>query len=260
MKRLLFSIGIVLLFSATAFAVELASEDFESGIFPPTGWTVETTNTNYSIFYGPEYAYTWHESPYWFSYSEPTSARVFASVYDYFGLQDELLVTPAIDLSSYTSAGVTFWNLSIIFDETTVTLEASTDYNKKGNKATWTTLYTYPLTTNISWELVDIDLAPYVGQTVWLAWHYVYTGANEILGFGSDYYLDDITISAGTADDDDDDDDNDDNDNDDNDDDNDDDDNNDDNDNDDLPSDDDDEAPPSNFGDDDDEEGGCCSS
>ena len=121
--------------------------------------------------------------------------------------QDELLITPPIDLSSLTSPTLSFWNAGYAAAKadqgTTVTLEVSTD----AQKGTWTPIWTYPdadWTEEFTWYEKTVDLSTYEGQTIWLGWRYTWNGEGGDNGLP--YALDTVVVTAVDSGDDDDDD------------------------------------------------------
>lgn len=186
-----------------AFGDELINEGFEEGV-PPAGWTV-IDNFGWSLG-------NW-DMNYNYVRSGNYSAGVYGADKDdpFYSLpQDELLYTGAIDLSMYTSAEITFWDLSwntdddVIKYNTITTLEVSSDVEK----ATWTPIWTFPDSgmDHCVWYEEIVDLSDYAGQTIWLGWHHYYNGDPQG-DHGDSFFVDDVVVTADIGDDDDDNDD-----------------------------------------------------
>jgi hypothetical protein len=106
------------------------------------------------------------------------------------------LVSPAIQLVGGNNATLQFWhNYDFIEPDTEFgfTTEAAGVFISTNNGAAWIGLTAY---TNASegWELEQIDLTPYLGLVIRLAWHY------ELFSFGTDprpgWLVDDVSISV----------------------------------------------------------------
>lgn len=189
MKKLL----LLLLIPIAGFS-QIFSEDFESGVFPPTGWSVNTTNAANT----------------WISLVDATSTGVDPITGDYSAVvfynvsaQNEDLISPSIDLSGVTAATLSF-NTSSSFtwgvtnDNYDITCQISSD-----GGTTWTTLWSEDdlvtaeggtFQTNQPYN-IQLDLASYLGagfDDVMLKFNY--TGAD-----GDFWSLDDISISSCAA-------------------------------------------------------------
>lgn len=112
-------------------------------------------------------------------------------------VQDELIYTPEIELSTVDAASVTFWSMgygSLQVDHgTVITVEVSTD----PGKGAWDVLWTYPepeWTLGYHWYEKTVDLSAYVGDKIYLGWRYTFDGVSA--GQGKMYYLDDILVQG----------------------------------------------------------------
>ncbi|MBK9099322.1 MAG: choice-of-anchor D domain-containing protein [bacterium] len=141
----------------------ILSEDFEGGVVPPTGWTLESQNTSFT----------------WYIDNASFHSGLYGMTVDYDPAlvpQDEILVSPVIDLSSYTGQTIklSFWWLTSYYwmvnpyDNGDFTVDISTD-----GGATWpTNLFNEDAVgTFTSWVWYDanlgthIDLSTYAGQS-----------------------------------------------------------------------------------------------
>lgn len=154
-------------FGSNVFAqYYVLNEGFE-GDFPPSGWTLQTDAGS-----------GW----------EQTSLRAHTGVNsayynDYSGTQDAWLISPAIDLSEAPSAILKFWendNWSSYAGEHEIAV--STDL------VAWTVLST-TIAPEDTWVETILDLTPFVGQSVYVGFHY--TG-----NFSDEWYLDDIRVET----------------------------------------------------------------
>ena len=152
---------------ASTFVCNAPAEGFEDGV-PPTGWTVETAEPS-----GPQWttiALSGEEGNYTNGSGE--AATVSSDRFD--GAEfDTSLVTPAFDLTGFTTASVEYTaNYQNLANYDYLDVDISTD-----GGATWTTL--------LSWnndygafraqpgEDVSIDLSAYAGQSgLMLRWRY----------------------------------------------------------------------------------------
>lgn len=134
----------------------ILSEDFEAGVVPPTGWTLDVTNASY----------TWH-----------ASAGVVNCEYDpALSPQNELLWTSAIDLTSYSNTQISFgWMTSYYWgvdpnDNYDISVEVSTD-----GGSTFTQLWDEHdegVFTSYDWYTTIIDLSAYDGQVINIGFRY----------------------------------------------------------------------------------------
>lgn len=197
----------VFLFGFLFIVVSLANGDLileegmESG-FPPDGWSVETTHEGTTP---SGYSYTWQADMY-YSHNGLFSAMVYGSMDGQ--PQDELLLSPAIDLSGYSSASITFWTYGYDWGDsmTDLTFEIAED-NSTG--LVWNTLWSYPMFLT-TWEMQTVDLSAYAGLIIRLGWRLTFAvspGSER----GDIVNLDDISLQGTPGNDDtpDDDDDND---------------------------------------------------
>lgn len=154
------------------------TEDFESGVFPPIGWSID------SLYHGTG---TWHLNE--FSCHSPSHSAALAWVYYD---QDEWIKTPEIyipaDYGRYTlNFYYNGYNGSPYGDHYYVF--ASTD----GGTSWPYTLYDLSALTpegfNYFETPVELDLSRFAGDSVMIAWNAVATG-----GLYFNWYIDDIEI------------------------------------------------------------------
>ncbi len=162
----------------------LFSEDFELGVFPPAGWTLNSGPT-------PQ---TWDSAS-----SNPHTGLYYAHcLYDAaLGTQEEYLISPAIDMSTATSAVLTFyfslskyWSISP-YDNYDLYVMVSTDNGASFPDTVWSELDTDTSTLqNWTWTMAEVDLSSYAGNSsVSLA--FVYSGSD-----GAEASIDDINVDA----------------------------------------------------------------
>ena len=144
-------------------------EDFESGTFAPDCWD--------NI---PSGSYQWKSST---SQSHSSSHSAYSGYYG-----DVYLVMPELHLTSNASeATLSFWSFNIFLNDfevgnnTVVLLDGDDE-----------TLLWSAETVASEWEETSIDLTPYLGQTITLA--FKYAGNN-----GNAWYLDDVEVSVTPA-------------------------------------------------------------
>ncbi|MCD4678893.1 MAG: T9SS type A sorting domain-containing protein [Bacteroidales bacterium] len=157
---LLFLIGIVSLNAQTVF-----TEDFEGGALP-AGWTIETQATDGGWLFGTASAL----SSQYFTIGPHTKIAATNDDGCNCNKMNDKLITPVIDLSSYTGLFMSFdkyfWEASYSGDTEIATIEASID-----GGTTWTVVK--QLTGDDSWRNVAVDVSPYAGNAnVKFAFHY----------------------------------------------------------------------------------------
>ncbi|REC46489.1 T9SS type A sorting domain-containing protein [Chryseobacterium pennipullorum] len=164
---------------------QIITENFESATFPPTGWTVQSTNP----------AFTWTATT-----TSPVSGTRSASVeYDPdLVSQDEKLISPAFSLVGATSPVLSFksnfnpyWAMTPNNNYDTV-VKISTD-----NGTTWTQIWsenniTVPTPPGFETYDITVPLNSLIGQSnVKLAFNYIGTD-------GAQWSIDDISVTDGT--------------------------------------------------------------
>ncbi|HIF14633.1 MAG TPA: Omp28-related outer membrane protein, partial [Bacteroidetes bacterium] len=168
------------------------TEDFESGIFPPQGWTVNN----------PDNSITWAKNTQT-GYMSTSSAYIENSSYNSNGQQDELLM-PLMDVSGVGQLSFSFdyayklWSANAYSD----TLEVLVSNSCAGSyQSIWKTygqnlVTTTPYYINSSWtpsgasdwKQVSIDLTPYLnGDTLSLK-------LRNITDYENNLYLDNINV------------------------------------------------------------------
>lgn len=175
MKKLLFALAFL---PAAGFS-QVLTEDFESGTFPPTGWTTMNANASYN----------WEEYT-----NTPITGDASANVqYDpTLGDQDEWLISPSFDLSNLQTAFLEF-NTSLSYywsvspnNNYDFLVKVSTDGGQ-----IWTTVWTeeqIPEFPDYEPFLVSVNLGQFTGQSnVKVAFQYL--GAD-----GAQLVIDDIVV------------------------------------------------------------------
>lgn len=154
------------------------STDFEDGIFPPTGWTLQSTST---VTWGLE-----SSVPITGSYS--TTCEYDPALV----AQNEKLISPVIDLTSaaflsFNWNGSYYWSVSP-YDNCDLDVYVSTD-----GGTTWgaTAVWSEPTTVWTNWTtyLAEVDLAAFAGQANCKI-AIVYSGTD-----GAAFSVDDILIT-----------------------------------------------------------------
>jgi hypothetical protein len=154
----------------------LIEEGFEASV-PPAGWTIMTTGVDY----------TWDQTT-----SAANSGEASAVVY--YGapgnFQDEWLVTPALDASSYSSLTLEFaeaesyWASYGLYHNIMVSTTVADDPGAFTAVAT----YTPSNHTIESWQMTEVDLSAYAGMSnIYVAFRYQGDWAD-------DWYIDDVRI------------------------------------------------------------------
>jgi len=179
MKKITF-LAVLLLITNLSFA-QFLTEDFESASFPPAGWSLNSTNPNF----------TWQTS------TNANNGTGSAEVqYDpALVAQNETLISPAMDFTSATAPEATlFINMSYFWavnpnDNYDVTISA-----RQGT--TTTPLWSendLGVFTSFTWIEVTLDLSSYAGQNnVFLEINY--TGTD-----GASLNIDDIVVEEAPA-------------------------------------------------------------
>ena len=158
---------------------QILSEDFESGTFPPDGWMLQSSNEAFT----------------WYLYEVGPITGTYSATVEYdpaLVFQDEILISPAMDLSSNSSATLTF-NASLSYywavdpnDNYDFNVLVSTD-----GGTTWTEIWDETeLGTfgNFVPIPVEISLNDYVGQSG------VHIGFQYLGVDGAQVILDDIVV------------------------------------------------------------------
>ena len=158
----------------------LPNESFE--VFLPTDWDSYTGGPSDWLQDGGEFNTG--------SYSAYSDGEPYA---------DSWLITPEIDLSTATSATLSYYELFYPgeenLDEHNVLV--SFDYTNNGNpySATWN-----PISTGVnnlySWDFRQIDLINYLGSPIYIAFQYV--GNDDGSGtppYGFEWYIDDVSVT-----------------------------------------------------------------
>ncbi len=168
-------------------ATEILNEGFEGGVVPPTGWTLTQGPT-------PE-TWTIDDDPYSGTYNA-------VCLYDdtYAGTQHEMLKTPALDLSTASSATLTFYFMMSKYwgifpnDNYDIQVAISTDNGANFGAPIWTETDT-DTSSWVSWDWVgaSVNLNSYMGNNqVVIA--FIYHGYD-----GAQAGLDEIKVSIETS-------------------------------------------------------------
>lgn len=130
------------------------TQGFE-GNFPPAAWS--TSYVGAGFIKAGEVAV----------YNQVHSGSYAAAHMDDEGAQDDWLITPLISIPADNSSTLTFWQNSIYVSYHTLhEVCVSTDMS------TWTTIYdTVPTVDNV-WEKIYLSLKDYVGQDIYIGFHY----------------------------------------------------------------------------------------
>ncbi len=154
----------------------LALEGFETS-FPPTGWGTYFLNDD------------WQQNDYEMN-SGLYSAAIFCDPEN-----EAWLITPAIDLTTASGSFINYYERVDQFDyvEGEHNVLISTNYVGSGNPnaANWNVLRN-TIEDYFSWELREIDLSTYEGDTVYIAFQYI--GSGELYECGTDWYIDDVIV------------------------------------------------------------------
>ncbi|WP_370090524.1 choice-of-anchor J domain-containing protein [Ekhidna sp.] len=116
---------------------------------------------------------------------------------------DDWLITPAIDLSEVSNAVLSFYSWTQFSDaiHPPLTVKASTDYSGSGDPtvANWTDLSAILAAQNsTTWTASgDVDLTPYIGGNVYIAFRYTTTGTSG--STTSAWRIDDVIVEEGVA-------------------------------------------------------------
>lgn len=154
----------------------IESEGFESGTFPPEDWTILNVGSSSN---------QWMEAGD-YVHSGSHSAKI---TYDGSATIDSWLVTESIDLSSFSSCSLSFYqrgNWTSYYSYWGVYVSTTS----QSDTASFTELAEVGPTAEDTWEEIVLDLTPYCGNdTVYLAFRY-----NEYNG--TDWWIDDISLTS----------------------------------------------------------------
>jgi len=160
----------------------LLQEDFEGGVVPPAGWTIQKyhSTNNWQIVDSTNYPAYVHTGTY--------AAAVF---WDYIETSDEILTTPEIQITSGAElVQMDFWVYSWTTVYTGATLKVIATIHGQGSGTVL-----WDMMRDESWDTqeyrqVSIDLTQYTGKAITLSFEYVGI-------VGPDVGLDDITVFSG---------------------------------------------------------------
>lgn len=166
----------------------LVYETFESGVFPPVGWTVIADTT-------PQ---IWDTASF-----DPHSGSYYAHcLYDetLSGVQNEYLISPVMDMRGISSAILTFyfqfskyWGITPN-DNYDLYVFASTDSGMTFPDTVWQEIDTDTSSWNsFQWVMAQVDLASYIGDSAF-ALAFVYYGYD-----GAEASIDDVLIQTAGA-------------------------------------------------------------
>ena len=153
----------------------LLDEGFETSVFPPAGWSLNTTGAGWLQF-GKD-----------ISYANVRTGDYCAAHMDDSGTQDDWLISPTITLPATNSCTLSFWQVDqwvgyITNHEVAISTDGGTN---------WTPIYTDPSgSTDVlqgSHTQEIFALTSYAGQTVNIGWHYVGDYSDQ-------WYIDDVQL------------------------------------------------------------------
>lgn len=162
-------------------------EGFENGTFPPAGWLV--TNT------GAPNGQVWRNNiPIWPAYEGTYCAFVDRSNFGQGNTSENWLITPAITIGA--NKALSFYSRQTIMGDVgtlyqvRVSTTTQTDLNSYTTIATWTESSFNP---PIDFNRISFSLAPYEGQTVYLAFVKVFTQPTAATS-GDRWFLDNVKV------------------------------------------------------------------
>ncbi|MGY8759192.1 MAG: choice-of-anchor J domain-containing protein [Planctomycetota bacterium] len=172
MKSLLSLFAAVCCVGALSAQTTVLSEDFNANVVPPSGWT--TQNLNGSISAG------------WVS---DLNGQAYHADEAGVGMCDNILATPAMDLSGLTEA---YLHMTTFMGYITYLDSQSVDVSTDGG-ATWTLVWS---DLGFNDATTQVDISAYAGQaSVMLGFHYVGDYAHNTLI--DDVVVDDVDASGG---------------------------------------------------------------
>ncbi len=166
----------------TGSATQLLNEAFES--WPPAGWTIIDEQPGWSCD-------VWQSTAYW-GVTNDTGGSGEAADADADacgGGMDTSLITPPIDLSGFASATLSY---RCNFQDFAGNGDAWTDISTDGG-STWINLRHETTDDPVSGHLVNIDLSPYIGNTIQIRFHF-YTPDWDWF-----WQVDDVIITGSTV-------------------------------------------------------------
>lgn len=172
MKKITFLMSFLLLLSWQGMAQ--FTEDFE-GTFLPTGWVKETPDLSNDVTQSTTENHT---------VAGANSVRFssFSSSSDY----NQYLFSQAITVSA-PNTELRFWHMKSGANPETLEWGISTATQASVDVSSWNTV-----TLNTSWSEEVVNLSAYVGQTIYVSWHYYGN-------FQYYVYLDDVSLGAPPA-------------------------------------------------------------
>lgn len=157
----------------------LINEGFESSIFPPAGWQIQSTSySTWQTAFDPAFVHTGN-----------SAAFIFVDTYDH----NEWLISPSVDLSTpgLESATFSFWCKGLYSATSAVRL-----YVDKAGDGFQDSEIIWNMPTDWSqyaWHNIVIDFTPFLGSSIILAWQYV----DDDSGSGGNMFgLDDILLTV----------------------------------------------------------------
>lgn len=178
MNKSIFTLIMLIVTAHFLCSQTILSEGFESGTFPPAGWTLDTVGAGFTTSEGYVDGGFVHSGTY------------SAAHWDDTGTQDDWLITSAIDLPTGSKCALTLWQTTYW-----------TDYYELNeicisvDKINWTLLYkpAYepydPLNSvyDAVWINTKLSLAEYAEQTVYIGFHYKGDYSNQ-------WFIDDVRL------------------------------------------------------------------
>jgi C1A family cysteine protease len=159
-------------FVSLSFAQTLLSEGFESGTFPPTGWTLDTAGAGFNL-----------------SQNYSHSGSYSAAHMDETGTQDDWLITPAITFGESSKVSLSFWQNGMWLTFATFHEVCISD----DGGSTWTQIYsgfpdTEPDDPNAGvWSKIGLSITQFSGVPINIGFHY--SG-----DYSDQWYIDDILV------------------------------------------------------------------
>ena len=173
MKKLFILLFTTVIIGLSSSAQSILYEGFENALLPPTGW-VATSDCDYSYWYGWLLSQTAHTGN--------NSAYIPFAPFSY--THDSYLITPQLAITGHKI--LSFWHAADFPDfssETSFTVEISTTGT---NPEDFTVIHNVTIN-SADFTNVELDLASYTGQNIYIAFHIM----DE---YGTSILLDDIDV------------------------------------------------------------------
>ena len=166
-------------------------------ISPPWTDNVNNSGTNWTVFDGDSTEESWQlgvpNNGWETAANSPPNAWGSNLNGDAIDYAESFLISPAIDLTGGNVAALRFWH-SYDFTDDNAILEGGEVLVITNNAVSTLAEYAGDAT---SWVEEEIDLTPYVGHVVFLAWHFVYFSFEAAPRPG--WLVDDVSVITSTA-------------------------------------------------------------